>query len=347
MVFIWRFVISRCFSSKASKKRQFIDWKKVILKAGNGGNGCLHFKRQKYQPRAGPDGGDGGRGGSVILIADYSVKEFAHLPKHIKAENGGAGKADDCKGKNGSNQMWQVPLGTVIKEQGHVIADLTAMGETFVAAQGGLGGMGNAYFKTPEDRAPNVTTEGTPGEEKVVELELKTIADIGLVGFPNAGKSTLLRAISRAMPAVAAYPFTTINPYVGIVEFEDYQQIAVADIPGLISGAHLNKGLGHAFLRHIERCRCLLYVLDISRTDSLTTFASLRQELELYKEQLSQRPAAIVANKVDIANSETEIQQLQNTFPLPVIPVSAKYGKGIPELKKELRKLFNDTVVIS
>lgn len=228
-----------------------------------------------------------------------------------------------------------------------MIADLTTVGETFAAAQGGLGGMGNAYFKTAQDRAPDVTTEGTPGEEKVVELELKTIADIGLIGFPNAGKSTLLRAISRAMPAVAAYPFTTINPYVGIVEFDDYQQIAVADIPGLISGAHLNKGLGHTFLRHIERCRCLLYVLDISCTDSLTTFASLRQELELYKEHLSQRPAAIVANKIDIADSKTEIQQLQNTFSLQVIPVSAKYGKGIPELKKELRKLFKDTLVIS
>ncbi|KAL9974721.1 hypothetical protein ACROYT_G011799 [Oculina patagonica] len=343
----WCTVISRRFSSKSNKNRQFIDWKKVILKAGNGGDGSVHFRRQKFQPRAGPDGGDGGRGGSVVLIADNSVKEFAHLPKHIKAEDGGDGRADDCKGKNGSDCPYQVPLGTVVKAGGHVIADITAEGQTFVAAQGGLGGLGNAYFKTALDRAPNISTEGAPGEEKVVELELKTIADIGLVGFPNAGKSTLLRAISRAMPAVAAYPFTTINPHVGIVEFEDYLQIAVADIPGLITGAHLNKGLGHAFLRHIERCRCLLYVLDISQMDSLTTFASLQQELELYKDQLSQRPAAIVANKIDIVESDIEIQRLENTFSLPVIPVSAKYGRGIPELKKKLRKMFNDAVVIS
>jgi len=281
------------------------------------------------------------------LIADNSVKEFAHLPKHIKAENGGNGRGDDCKGKNGSDRTFQVPLGTVVKEGSQVIADITAEGQTFIAAKGGLGGVGNAYFKTAVDQTPNISTEGAPGEEKVVQLELKTIADIGLVGFPNAGKSTLLRAISRAMPAVAAYPFTTINPHVGIVEFEDYLQIAVADIPGLITGAHLNKGLGHAFLRHIERCRCLLYVLDISHMDSLITFASLQQELELYKEQLSQRPAAIVANKIDKADSEVEIERLKNTFSLPCIPVSAKYGQGIPELKKKLRKMFTDSVVIS
>jgi len=274
------------------------------------------------------------------------VKELAHLPKHIKAENGGAGRAEDCKGRNGADQIFEVPLGTVVKTNGQAIADMTAERQTFVAAQGGVGGLGNAYFKTALDQAPDMYTEGTPGEGKVVELELKTIADIGLVGFPNAGKSTLLRAISRAKPAVAAYPFTTINPYVGIMEFEDYSQIAVADIPGLINGAHLNKGLGHAFLRHIERCRCLLYVLDISQTDSLTTFACLKEELELYKERLSQRPAAIVANKIDMVESKSEIQRLVETLPLPVIPVSAKYGAGIPELKVKLRKLFNDSIVI-
>lgn len=242
--------------------------------------------------------------------------------------------------------IFQVPLGTVVKESGRVIADMMAERQTFVAAYGGLGGLGNGHFKTALDRAPDTSTEGTPGEEKVVELELKTIADIGLVGFPNAGKSTLLRAISRAKPAVAAYPFTTINPYVGIMEFSDHSQIAVADIPGLISGAHLNKGLGHAFLRHIERCRCLLYVLDISDKDPLTTFACLREELRLYEDRLSQRPGAIVANKIDTVESENEIQRIAETLPLPVIPVSAKNGTGITEMKAKVRKLFDDSIVI-
>lgn len=280
------------------------------------------------------------------MISDYSVKELAHLPKHIKAENGGAGKGEDCKGKNGMDCIFEVPLGTVVKESGRVIADMMAERQTFVAAYGGLGGLGNGYFKTALDRAPDTSTEGTPGEEKVVELELKTIADIGLVGFPNAGKSTLLRAISRAKPAVAAYPFTTINPYVGIMEFSDHSQIAVADIPGLMSGAHLNKGLGHAFLRHIERCRCLLYVLDISDKDPLTTFACLREELRLYEDRLSQRPGAIVANKIDTVESENEIQRIAETLPLPVLPVSAKNGTGIPEMKAKVRKLFDDSIVI-
>lgn len=328
------------------QERQFIDWKKVVLKAGDGGKGCFHFRRKKFEPKAGPDGGDGGHGGSIVLISDYSVKELAHLPKHIKAENGGAGRSEDCKGRNGSDRIFEVPLGTVVKEDGQVIADMIAERQTFVAAHGGVGGFGNAHFKTALDRAPDMSTDGTPGEEKVVELELKTIADIGLVGFPNAGKSTLLRAISRAKPAVAAYPFTTINPFVGIMEFEDYSQIAVADIPGLISGAHLNKGLGHAFLRHIERCRCLLYVLDISEKDPLTTFACLREELELFKDRLSQRPGAIVANKIDLVEWDDEIQGNAETLSLPVIPVSAKNGTGIPELKAKVRKLFNDSLVI-
>ncbi|XP_068693722.1 GTPase Obg-like isoform X2 [Montipora foliosa] len=308
----WLRYICRLYSSKAhSKERQFIDWKKVVLKAGDGGNGCFHFRRKKFEPKAGPDGGDGGHGGSIVLISDYSVKELAHLPKHIKAENGGAGRSEDCKGRNGSDCIFEVPLGTVVKEDGQVIADMIAERQTFVAAHGGVGGFGNAHFKTALDRAPDMSTDGTPGEEKVVELELKTIADIGLVGFPNAGKSTLLRAISRAKPAVAAYPFTTINPFVGIMEFEDYSQIA-----------------------------------DISEKDPLTTFACLREELELFKDRLSQRPGAIVANKIDLVDWDDEIQGNAEALSLPVIPVSAKNGTGIPELKAKVRKLFNNSLVI-
>ncbi|XP_031570357.1 mitochondrial ribosome-associated GTPase 2-like isoform X2 [Actinia tenebrosa] len=323
--------------------RQFIDWKKIVIKAGNGGDGSAHFRRKKCQPRAGPDGGDGGHGGSVLLVADASYKELAHVQKHNKAGDGEGGKQNDCHGRTASNLFIKVPLGTVATHYKTVIADMCTEGQHTVIAHGGRGGLGNAHFKSATNQSPEIATPGTLGEEKVIELELKTIADVGLVGFPNAGKSTLLRAISKAKPAVAAYPFTTLNPYVGMIEYDDYHQIAVADIPGLISGAHLNKGLGHSFLRHIERCRCLLYVLDISQNDPLKQFSSLQQELELYKEGLSRRPAAVVANKIDTVEN-FKSKNLVEELDLPVIPVSALFGQGIGVLKTKIRLLFQTSL---
>ncbi|XP_001638477.2 GTPase Obg isoform X1 [Nematostella vectensis] len=334
--------LSVCHFCSKHNDRKFIDWKKVIVKAGDGGNGLTHFKRLRFQPKGGPDGGDGGRGGSVILSADSSLQELAHVKKHLKAENGGSGGIDNRHGKNASDLIVKVPLGTIATHNKEVIADISEEGESCVIAQGGEGGLGNATFKTATDQAPEKSSQGTPGQERVIELELKTIADVGLVGFPNAGKSTLLRAISRATPTVAAYPFTTLNPSVGMVEYDDFSQIAVADIPGLIPDAHLNKGLGHTFLRHIERCCSLLYVLDISQKDFHSQFISLQRELELYKKGLSSRPAAIVANKIDLADS-IDVSCLEREFDLPVMAVSGKYGNGIPALKRAIHLLLESS----
>ena len=233
-----------------------------------------------------------------------------------------------------------------MKCNGVVIGDLKTHQEQFIVSTGGTGGYGNIHFKSALNRRPLEFTKGDFGEEKTVELELKTIADVGLVGFPNAGKSTLLRAISNAKPAVAAYPFTTRNPYVGMVEYEDYLQVAVADIPGLIEGAHMNKGLGHSFLRHIERCRCLLYVIDISLDNPISYLNMLKKELDLYKPGLSKLPAAIVANKIDILEDLSKWDFIGTQFRdvlLPLIKVSGKLGTNIEDLKIFIRKLYEQS----
>ncbi|XP_028409973.1 mitochondrial ribosome-associated GTPase 2-like [Dendronephthya gigantea] len=330
----------RYLSQRTTKELQFIDWRRVLVKAGNGGDGCAHLLRTAGNRKAGPDGGNGGVGGNVVLEADISIKQLRHVKKYSKAENGGNGQTKACHGKNGKHLIVKVPLGTTVKCNGEVIGDMKNHQEQFIVSNGGAGGYGNIYFKSSLNRRPLECTDGESGEEKVVELELKTIADIGLVGFPNAGKSTLLRAISNAKPAVAAYPFTTRNPYVGMVEFEDYLQVAVADIPGLIEGAHMNKGLGHSFLRHIERCRCLLYVTDISQDNPASHLRMLKKELDLYKTGLSSLPAAVVANKIDLLKDSTNLETQFKHIPLPFIAVSGKLGTNIANLKVFIRKLY-------
>ncbi|EDV25513.1 uncharacterized protein TRIADDRAFT_24567, partial [Trichoplax adhaerens] len=321
--------------------RRFIDWRRIRIMGGSGGAGCVSFFRAANLPKGGPDGGDGGDGGDVIFQADHGVRTLEPIGNLYKGKNGGRGTSRYRRGHRGENLIVKVPLGTVFKEDSEIIADLCKQDELFVACKGGSGGNGNVSFVTPTNRLPREATEGTPGEERLLEAEMQTIADVGLVGFPNAGKSTLLRALSRAKPAVAAYPFTTRNPHVGVIEYEDYMQIAVADIPGLVVGAHKNVGLGHSFLRHIERCRGLLYVIDAADDELCNQLEALHFELEQYQEGLSARSPAVVANKIDLPQAHENIHRLKQITQLQVIPVSAECKENIPTLKELIRKLLN------
>jgi GTP-binding protein len=352
----------------------FVDRIKVFAKAGDGGRGCVSFRREKFVPRGGPDGGDGGRGGDVVLVADEHTDNLANLfyEPIIKAKNGVHGQGKKMHGKAAPPKVVKVPVGTVVyrgtapgsangdaetslldepsdsvepaietqPESLSQIADLLEHGQEFVLCRGGRGGKGNVHFKSSKNRAPREYTEGDPGEEGHYLLELRTIADVGLIGYPNAGKSTLLRRISAAHPKVAAYPFTTLHPIIGIVEFPGFRRATVADIPGLIEGAHENVGLGHDFLRHITRCRLLLFVLDIAGSENrnpLEDLQNLRRELDLYDERLSQRPWRVVANKMDLAGAGEYLADFQKRFPdIEAVPVSAGNGEGIPELKTRL-----------
>ena len=325
----------------------FVDQARILVKGGDGGNGCCSFRREKYMPKGGPDGGDGGNGGSVWLEAtadEQSLASFMYQTTY-RAANGPGGKGSDCHGKNADDITLKVPLGTIVTdlENGEMIADLAASGQRVMVAAGGRGGRGNARFLSNFNRAPRQCEHGKPGEEKRLKLELKTISDVGLVGFPNAGKSTLLGAVSAAKPKVASYPFTTLNPVVGVVEYPDYSRIMIADIPGLIEGAHDNVGLGHAFLKHIERTDILAFVLDMAGTDGrspLDDLDCLRNELELYMSGLSKRPAVIIANKMDMPVSEENLAMLQDklaTEPIEIIPVTAAIGE-LGELKDILKR---------
>ncbi|KAF3697092.1 Mitochondrial ribosome-associated GTPase 2 GTP-binding protein 5 [Channa argus] len=327
--------------SEKTLTRHFVDHRRVKLVAGSGGKGACSFHSEPRKEWGGPDGGNGGDGGSVIIKADRFVKSLAHVVPVYKGEDGESGGNKNCYGRNGRPTYISVPLGTIVKEQGKTIADLSEHGQEYLAVFGGTGGKGNRFFLSNENRAPMTATSGMEGQERVLQLELRTMAHAGLVGFPNSGKSSLLRAISNARPAVAAYPFTTLNPHVGIVKYRDHEQVAVADIPGIICGAHLNRGLGISFLRHIERCRFLLFVLDLSTPEPWTQLQHLRYELDQYEPGLSQRPQAIIANKIDLPEARENLQTLRSHVTERVIPVSALTGQNTEELILHLRELYD------
>jgi GTPase len=334
--------------------RMFVDRIRVFAQAGNGGRGCVSFRREKFVPKGGPDGGDGGKGGDVILRADQHTDQLSNLfyEPIIKARNGDHGKGKKMHGRNAPDKVVKVPIGTVVwkdeggrmkdKEQTSFIADLVRDGEEFLLCQGGSGGKGNVHFKSSRNRAPRQYTEGGEGESGYFFLELRTIADAALVGYPNAGKSTLLRRLSAARPKVAPYPFTTLHPVIGVVELEDYRRATVADIPGLIEGAHRNLGLGHDFLRHITRCSLLLFVLDMAGSEGrspIDDLESLRREIDLYDSRLSQRPWFVIANKMDLPDASDNLEAFQARFTqLTVASVSGKEGRGMSALKHLLEK---------
>jgi len=371
----------------------FVDRIKVFAQAGNGGRGCVSFRREKFVPKGGPDGGDGGRGGDIIFRADRHTDHLAHLfyEPIIKAKNGGHGRGKKMHGKNAPDKIVKVPVGTMVYHSVHVgmrfegeqsedtipnrvnsiddseieeqprrftdeqsihnqstidapqsdlLADLTCEDQEFLLCKGGAGGKGNVHFKSSRNRAPREYTEGGEGESGHFLLELRSIADAALVGYPNAGKSTLIQQISAARSRIAPYPFTTLHPVIGMVELGDYRRATVADIPGLIEGAHRNLGLGHDFLRHITRCRLFLFVLDMAGSEGRSPIAdleSLRREIALYDPRLSDRPWFVVANKMDLPQAKENLRAFQKRFPQRiVVPISAKEGRGIGELKRLL-----------
>lgn len=352
----------------------FIDRVKVFAQAGKGGRGCVSFRREKFVPKGGPDGGDGGRGGDVIVRADRHVDNLANLfyEPLIKAKSGGHGMGKKMAGRTGADKIVKVPVGTIVwqpeEEQRPTpnaqrptsdsdpsrisLVDLTRDRQEFVLCHGGAGGKGNVHFKSSRNRAPRQYTEGQEGEQGDFLLELRTIADAGLIGYPNAGKSTLLRKISAARPKVAAYPFTTLHPIVGVIEFPGYRRATIADIPGLIEGAHRGLGLGHEFLRHITRCRVLVFVVDIAGSEGrnpVQDLENLRREIDLYDPKVSSRTWFVVANKMDLPGATENLKMLQERFPkLQILPISATRGDGIDALKQELAtQITEDKGIIS
>jgi len=376
----------------------FVDRIKVFAQAGNGGRGCVSFRREKFVPRGGPDGGDGGRGGDVILRADVHTDNLSNLfyEPIIKAKSGAHGQGKKKHGRAAISKVVKVPVGTVVyrteapiprndvdeastdpvaavydrrtspdSEPGIErsrfpdidayldhrpplqIADLAHDGEEFILCQGGGGGKGNVHFKSSRNRAPVQYTEGEEGEQGHFLFELRTMADAALVGYPNAGKSTLLGKISAAHPKVAPYPFTTLHPVVGVVDFDGYRRASIADIPGLIEGAHRNVGLGHDFLRHITRCRILLFILDIAGSEGrhpIGDLQNLRREIDLYDSRLSQRPWYVIANKMDLPGAAENLRALEQRFPdLEIVAISADRSDGIAELRAGLERWLYNT----
>ncbi len=333
----------------------FVDRIKVLAQAGNGGRGSVSFRREKFVPKGGPDGGDGGRGGDVILRADRHVDNLAGLfyEPIIKAKNGGHGKGKKMAGRAGADKIVKIPVGTMVYpattdgkdqpdalQQSQPLVDLVRDGQEFLLCHGGQGGKGNVHFKSSRNRAPRQYTDGEEGEHGHFLLELRTIADAGLVGYPNAGKSTLLSKLSAARPKVAAYPFTTLHPIVGVMDLPGYRHVTIADIPGLIEGAHRGVGLGHEFLRHITRCPLLIFVIDAAGSEGrspVEDLQNLRKEIDLYDPTLSSRPWLIVANKMDLPDANENLELLRERFPkVTIVPVSAVKGEGIDALRETL-----------
>ena len=321
----------------------FVDQVTVTLKAGRGGDGCVSFRREACVPKGGPDGGRGGDGGSVIFTADENISSLAYFRFHpiLKAKNGAPGEGGNRQGKRGAEAHFGVPVGTVIREKdgGAVLSDLIVHGQSVVAARGGKGGRGNASYTTSTHQAPREWQPGRPGEEKELFLELKLIADVGLVGFPNAGKSTLISRISAARPLIADYPFTTLAPNLGVVDLGEYRSFVVADIPGLIEGAHLGQGLGIRFLRHIERTRLLVHIVDVSPytgRDPLDDYRIVMKELEAFSPEVAGRPQVLAANKVDTLGQDRSrldrLKRMAARKKIPFFAISALNREGVKPL---------------
>ena len=323
-----------------------MDTARIQIKAGNGGNGCISFRREKYVPRGGPDGGDGGNGGNVVLIATLGMStliDLRHNPRQV-AGNGkhGAGKQRD--GSDGDDRIIKVPVGTIVKDNNtdELLADLTEPEQTVIAARGGIGGKGNSRFKSSTFQVPRVAELGEPGEEREISLEVKLIADVGLVGYPNAGKSTLLARTSAATPKIASYPFTTLTPNLGVVRIDQDHNFVLADIPGLIEGAHKGAGLGHQFLRHIERTKMLIHVIDLSAVDGrdpIKDYEQLNLELKHYNQILTDLPQLIALNKIDTPEAEANLGRVQSHFgKRKVFPISAITGQGVDALMQQTNR---------
>ncbi len=318
---------------------RFADYAKIYITAGKGGDGSAHFRREKYVPKGGPDGGDGGTGGSIILKGNAQLNTILDLryKKYIKAKPGENGSGSRSTGKDGESIILNVPLGTVAfdAETRERLGEITDDEQELIIAKGGKGGLGNWHFKSSTNQTPQFAQEGKPGEERVVELELKLIADVGLVGFPNAGKSTLLSALSHAKPKIADYPFTTLEPNLGVVKFSDYRSFVMADIPGIIEEAHQGKGLGIQFLRHIERNNVLLFMVS-SDTDIEYEYKALVAELEAYRKDLLDKPRVLAITKMDLKQGFKLDKEFHIDDEIPVIPISSATGHGIDELREKL-----------
>ena len=326
----------------------FIDYVKIFCASGNGGDGSMHLRREKYIPKGGPDGGDGGRGGHIILRGNPQYWTLIHLKyrKHIKAEHGEAGSGNLCKGKNGKDIILDVPLGTLVRdaETGEKLLEVVEPGEEKILLKGGRGGLGNAYFKSATNQTPRYAQPGEPGSEGWFILELKVLADVGLVGFPNAGKSTLLSKLSAAKPKIADYAFTTLEPNLGIVQYYDDQSFVMADIPGIIEGAAEGKGLGLRFLRHIERNSVLLFLIPADSNDIAEEYGILLGELEKYNPELLHKQRLLAVSKCDMLDDVLK-EQLAPTLPkgIKTVFISSLTGEGLKQLKDMLWKALNDT----
>lgn len=331
----------------------FVDRARIYVKGGDGGNGCLAFRREKFVPRGGPSGGDGGRGGSVILRASRHLNTLVafRFQQHFRAERGGHGEGSNRHGKDGADLVVEVPVGTQVFEEETrcLLADLVEDGQEAVVAQGGRGGRGNANFATATNQAPRRTEPGQPGEARTLILELKVLADVGLVGYPNAGKSTLISVLSAARPKIADYPFTTLSPQLGVVAFDDFRSLVIADIPGLIEGAHAGTGLGDQFLRHVERCRALLHLVDVSGLgpeDPVQAVHTVNRELELYNPALLRKPQILIASKLDAVVPERlqALEEFARSAGIELLAISGVSGQGIPELRAALLRFCGERV---
>lgn len=328
---------------------KFIDEAIITVCSGNGGRGCVSFRREKYIPRGGPDGGDGGKGGDIVFKTTSrkrTLNQFRYQ-KNFKAKNGAHGQGKQKTGKNAQDLVIELPPGTLVTnaDTGQVITDLINSGETFVVARGGRGGQGNARFKTSTHRAPRFAQPGEPGETKTLKLELKLLADVGIIGLPNAGKSTLISAVSSARPKIGSYPFTTLFPTLGVVQTEWSDPFVVADIPGLIEDAHKGTGLGIRFLRHIERTRILIHIIDVSaidRDNPLNAYHTVNKELAMYNRNLMEKPQIVVLNKMDLPNARKAAKQFQTAIKdKRVILISALTGKGLEYLNSKIIRLLD------